>query len=184
MERKELAELIIDLFTNNDIRYYRPDEAGLVAEFILLNAIELQKQDNLIPELIEDIKIEGPQENIKRLALIAIKRECAEFVGFERTLPYGRVDVLAKKSETNILIECGPCRINKTILYLREDHTELWLIPGAFFPNNYSEFYKVTRGKNWDKIIEKYDKILHEELRKIESPLDTMMKEKINAKEK
>jgi len=163
---------ILDIFTQGDVRYYHPPLAAIVSAFVKAGAILMQKQASIHP-IETDIHITGPQIETKKLALAAIKWEDAELVGFERAVPGGQVDVLALVQDKNILIECGPCRIDKAINYLCQDNAELWLISGPY-SNAESTFYKVTRGLNWNKTIEKYNKIQQTELMKIKSPLDTL----------
>jgi len=163
---------ILDLFTQSDSRYFHPDLAASVSAFVKAGAILIQKQACVDP-IETNIHVVKPQVETKKLAISAIKREGAELVGFERTVPGGKVDVLARASDKNILIECGPCRIDKAINYLREKDTELWLIAGPYL-NAESTFYKVTRGANWNSVIEKYDAIQKAELMKIKSPLDML----------
>jgi hypothetical protein len=163
---------LLSIFTQNDSRYYYPKLAANLLAFVKTGAILIQKQACVDP-IETDIRIVEPQVETKKLAISAIKREGAELVGFERTVPGGKVDVLARVSDKNVLIECGPCRIDKAINYLREKDTELWLIAGPY-SNSESTFYKVTRGANWESIVEKYDAIQKAELLKIKSPLDML----------
>jgi len=175
MTDEELIHFIISIFTNWDNRY-TISTANLVALFIRKNAILIQKEPLISisdPTKEELTHIVGPQEQTKHIAMKILDSLGAKLIGFERRFPGGIVDVLGRENGKTFAIECGPCRIDKAIAYLREKNTELWLIDGPY-SNAESTFHRVIRGPCWDKTIKKYDNWYRKELLKIKSPLDTL----------
>lgn len=114
-------------------------------------------------------KIKPPQKMHKYLALKILEDFGGKLIGFERLISGGRVDILAKLDGKTIAIECGPCRVNKAIDYLRNDNTELWLISNWL---DAAQFIRIQRGPNWDKELQKHDATLKSELMKIKPLLD------------
>ena len=117
------------------------------------------------------IKINGPQKHQKKLACEILRKKGGKDIGYEIWFYAGRVDVLGKLKEKTIAIECGPCRINKAIDYLRKENTELWIVT-SFFKE--ATLTIVKRGPNWNKILKKFDKAMKEWILAVKSPLDSI----------
>ena len=79
-----------------------------------------------------------------------------------------RADILVERKGKTIALECGPCRISKSIQYLEDKNTELWIITN--YLNNQS-FHKVTRGPNWSKVNRKHKDKTIADLREVVNSL-------------
>ena len=85
-----------------------------------------------------------------------------------------RADILAINNDNKtILIECGPCRLWKAIDYLEED-AELWITRD----DDKTELFILTKGENWDNQLKEFNNNRAEQLKKIKSPIDTLMEKK------
>ncbi len=86
--------------------------------------------------------------------------------GYEIWIRGGIVDILAKKENQQIAMECGPCRIDKAIDYLEIPNTELWILPRQEISKNVTIF-KIIKGENWDWVLNRKKKYVLEETRKM-----------------
>ncbi len=149
---------MIDIFFQGDFRYLDLYREIIVAGFIDNKAISME-QEIINPEKIKksNIKIKGPQKDIKQIAVGLLKESGFKIEGFEIWIRGGIVDLLASKENRQIAVECGPCRIDKSIDYLEIPNTDLWILTRK---NENSEhiLFKITRGKNWAKFLEYHKK--------------------------
>ena len=126
------------------------------------------EQEIINPEKIKksNIKIKGPQKDIKQIAVGLLKGRGFKIKGFEIWVRGGIADILASKENRQIAVECGPCRIDKSIDYLEIPNTDLWILTRK---NENSEhiLFKITRGKNWAKFLEYHKKYKLETGRKL-----------------
>lgn len=160
---KKLINFVADTFEQGDTRYCVPESSILVADFIQRKAIDIDRKGidkiNIPKGALEDIT--PPQRHVKYLALKILEKHGAKFIGFELRFQGGRVDILAELNGKTITVECGPCRTDKAIDYLRKENTELWIITNYF---NESSLTRVKRGLEWGKTIEKYDEYITKEI--------------------
>lgn len=173
---KVTSRYVINILTHQDRRYLDPKSADEVAEFINDKAITLETQDILefresLTSSSKDLEIWGPQEREKYLATKLLNSLGGEVLNYEVRIRNGIVDALGKLNGKTIKIECGPCRIDKAIHYLREENSELWVI-ASFFEEATLTILK--RGPNWDKKIKEFDDAWLEVLKSIKSPLDSL----------
>jgi hypothetical protein len=149
---------MMDIFFQGDFRYLDLYRQIIVAGFIDNKAISIE-QEIINPETIKksNIKIKGPQKDIKQIAVGLLKENGFEIKGFEIWIRGGIVDILASKEKRQIAVECGPCRIDKSIDYLEIPNTDLWILTRK---NENSEhiLFKITRGKNWANFLEYHKK--------------------------
>lgn len=175
MVKPTTLKFVDSVFSQGDSRYFDSYSQTLVASFLESDAICVEKCSIKFYrkfECEEFEKIDGPQENLKKIAIFWLKKNGFKIIGFERWLAGGKVDILASKSNLTIAVECGPCRIDKPIDYLREENTELWIITNYWGEG--PALHTVRRGPNWDKIIKIHDDWQTEELKKVKSPLDAL----------
>ena len=147
----EAMDIVEDIFKQGDGRYSNPWDHITVAGFIAHDAISIntkvikEPQEGKIPEH------KGPQQDLKRIAAWLLKERGFDIKGCE-VREYGSiVDIVGIKGENKILVECGPCRINKAIDYLELSNTILWIL--ARGPKGVV-LHEITRGKNWNKFME------------------------------
>ena len=175
--RMDYEKLIEDVFIQGHSRYFNLWTEQAAITFLKKNAIIIEKQDitaldNTIKEVPSTIR--PPQESLKFLTTLLFKERGIELVGFERKIAYGRVDVLGKQGNKTILVECGPCRIQKCFDYLREDNKELWVVTTELQHKDIATLFIIRRGPAWNQIIKKYDTMFLKEIKKVKSPLDSL----------
>lgn len=95
--------------------------------------------------------IKGPQQDLKRIAAWLLKKRGFEVKGCEITASGGLVDIIGAKGEKRILVECGPCRIDKAICYLDKPDTIMWVLARD---RDGAVLHEITRDKNWDSFLE------------------------------
>lgn len=178
---KSYQKLVDDISSQGDKRYFDSHKEEDILFFLVNGAIFIETKD--VSDINKEIKgdlddIEGPQKELKLLSKQIFKEFGVSFIQFEKRIPFGVVDVLGKKDEKTIFVECGPCRIDKCFNYLRENNTELWIVTSEFDPHSTemgkSKLHIIKRGKNWKKTVDKYDELLIKKLKKIKSPLDSL----------
>lgn len=111
-------------------------------------------------------KIKGPQKELKAMAVELLENNGFNVEGYEIWIRGGIVDILAKKENQQIAMECGPCRIDKAIDYLEIPNTELWILPRQEISKNVTIF-KIIKGENWDWVLNRKKKYVLEETRKM-----------------
>jgi len=162
-----------ETFIQGDGRY-NLDYLGDLYTFFLSKALIIEKEkindfDFTEKELSE---IRGPQKASKATATRILLNKGCSLEGYEINIEWGIVDVLGKNKEGLIVVECGPCRLNKSIDYFRmEEVKALWLVH-IFY--NEKTLYIIRKGPNWQEEIKKYNNKFLEQLRKIKSPLDDL----------
>lgn len=178
---KSYEDMIDNIFSQGDHRYYNNYNEQILISFLTKNGINIEAKDvSLIKsKIVKDYTdIPDPQRNWKLLTKYLFKEYDIDLVGFERRIAYGIVDVLGKKGNKLIFVECGPCRVDKSFNYLREDDSELWIVTSVFDKNSINmekaTLYIIKRGPKWSELIKKFDKVSTEEIKKIKSPLDRL----------
>ncbi len=174
MGRKMSINEIEDLFLQGDNRYSLAYARDLL-DLLDSRALDTKVED-IPPIFIAESELEGikgPQKYEKAVSIKLMEKYCVQFIGFEINLDWGIVDVLGKNKEGKlIIVECGPCRLNKIIDYFRMmEVKELWIVSYYY---NEKKLIIIQRGKNWEEKIRQFDKQLETELRKIKSPLDNI----------
>mgnify|MGYP001560036806 FL=1 len=181
LANEKYEKLIDSVFSQGDSRYFDNYNEQIMMDFLINSAIDIELKDisllkSKISENSDDIK--APQNDLKLLAKYIFKEYGATLMGFEKRIPFGVVDVLGKKDEKTIYVECGPCRIDKGFNYLRQDNAELWILTSEFDPSyigmENAKLYIIKRGTNWQNTIKKYDKFIKQQLKKVKSPLDSL----------
>lgn len=174
-------KLIDGVFSQGDSRYFDADMEEVMTNFLTNSAIIIERKDvSAIESKTNEVSVSvvGLQKDLKILAKSLFNEMNITFIGFEKRTAFGIVDIVGKKGNRTIFVECGPCRIDKGFNYLRENHTELWVLSSYFDPDSIdmkkAELYIIKRGRNWQKMIEKYDKSIVQKLKKVKSPLDSL----------
>ncbi len=177
----ENIDLITEILQQRDARYVDNDSAIVVAYFLENSGIEIEndKISGVYSPPKNDLKnINGKQQFYKFLGKKHLEEKGYEVIGFEIPIQGGRTDILAKNSSKNetVAVECGPCRTDKAIEYLRKENTVLWVIPLSEINSldNKTPIFIIERGPNWDRCIKLYDQLLREQLRKVRSPMDDL----------
>ncbi len=178
---EENIDLIEDIFQQGDARYVDNDSAIVVAYFLENKGIKIEndKISGVYYPSENDLKnIRGPQQFYKFLGKKHLEGRGYEVIGFEIPIHGGRTDILAENSSKNetVAVECGPCRTDKAIEYLRKENTILWVISLSEKGSLDKEIpaFIIERGPNWDKCIMLYDQFLRDQLRKVRSPMDDL----------
>jgi hypothetical protein len=171
--KKEAENLISHIFLQGDMRHFDSFYLELIANFILNKAIDIEKEVFSFEDKKENLKIYGPQKIEKSNALQILQLKNLSFEGFEMPFLNYKVDILAKKEDKYILVECGPCRLWKALYYLEED-AELWITRDE----EKTELFIIKRGENWDSQLKEFNNNKAELLKRIKSPYDSMMEEK------
>lgn len=180
---EEAKNWIEDNITQNDPRYL-PDleELDLIAQAIYNNAITVE--DLPLPEMKEpslDIlnKIPKPQENYKYIALELLKSHGINEIKVEYPFYNRRPDLLAKKEDKTIFVECCSLYLEKVFYYLEEPNSELWVITEGFgpwdrhiFKSYFSSCFVLKKGPKWNEFHENYNKYWNSRFRNIHNILD------------
>jgi len=170
----EANNLVFYVLVQGDMRYFDNFHLKLVANFIFDKAIDVEKEVFSFEEIkYDEQNIQGPQKIEKFKALKIIESKNFKFIGFEMPFLDYKADILAEKDDKNIVVECGPCKPWKPIDYL-EEGADLWVLRDG----EQTELFILTKGENWDKKLNEFRSKRAEELKKIPSPLDTLMNEK------
>lgn len=146
MPSKESMKIIDEIFTQGDPRYSDPWNHVAVAGFITHKAISIRSTTIIKPKEGKQIDVKGPQQDLKRIAVWLLKQKGFRVENFEKAFSGGIVDVIGKSDDEYILVECGPCRINKAIYYLNSEKNTLWVLINK--PHG-TVLYEITRGENW-----------------------------------
>ena len=172
----EYDRLIDEVFSQGDVRYFDNYQSINLTFFLKNKGILIEDHSGKIEKSVlskkaVEIKMCGPQVDLKQIAFQIFLDEDVTLVGFERRQPGGIADMEGTKSTIKILVECGPCRIDKGFTYLRETDTELWVISEDF---NRKYWFIIKRGPNWDKCIQHFDKLRNSRLQRVKNPYDTL----------
>jgi len=137
------------IFTQNDIRYSDPEYEAIVAGFLDNNAISIEEK-GLEKRPVNVSNIEGPQKEMKALIIDFLKQSGYKIVSIERGFMGGIPDVLAKKGDLIVAVECGPCTIRKAIDYLENENTSLWIVRPE--DEKYGLFI-VSKSRSWNAFL-------------------------------
>lgn len=183
---KEAWETVWDILSQGDSRYNDPESELILANFIINEAISLEERE--IPKMKEPTDKElgnlfEIQREEKYLAKYLLKQQGFQDdeIFFERRFRGSQPDVFAEKEDKIILVECCSCRVSKIIDFLLEVE-EVWIITRGESPWKIHplfekmQWFVFKKGRNWNKVLE-FEKRKLEELKKIKSPLDTLMEE-------
>ena len=113
-----------DIFIQGRASYFHSINQAIIDNFIERNAISY----SVLKLDYSDIStkgIQGPQKKMKSVATNKLKEMSYEIVAYETGFRGGIVDILAKKGNHTIAVECGSCRTGKLIDYLERDKTSL-----------------------------------------------------------
>lgn len=148
-------DTVNDIFIQNDARYEDFLSHSIVAGFIAHDALSISSQTIKDPKSEDIAYIKGPQQDLKRIAAWLLKKKGFKVKGCEISVPGGLTDLVGIRDNEQILVECGPCRINKPICYLDKPNTVLWIVK---WDGKDIVFHEVSRGKNWDSFLEFHKK--------------------------
>jgi site-specific recombinase XerD len=154
MPSEESMKMIDEIFTQRDGRYSDPWSHVTVAGFITHEAISITSETIANSKENKEIKVRGPQQKLKRIAVWLLKQRGFEVESFEKAFSGGIVDVIGRKDGKYILVECGPCRINKAIDYLSSENNILWILtekPNAIV------LYEIRRGEKWKSYFQYHE---------------------------
>lgn len=147
------AERVRDIFVQGDVRYSDPWSEVAVAGFVDNKAITISKKR--LDAISTKSDVRGPQKEMKNVAINVLKRSGYEIEAIECGFMGGIVDVLAKKDNSIVAVECGPCTVRKAIDYLKRDSSALWIIR----PNRgLYDLFVIKRGKERGRFIAKHEK--------------------------
>lgn len=165
----EALKIVDDVLKQGDVRCSDPWMYVMVAGFITNGAISIETTDIKNPQEDKEITVKGPQEYLKRIAASLLKEKGFCIEDMEKSFSGGIVDVIGRKGNEYILVECGPCRISKPIDYLGRENVVLWVLTKK--PHGIV-LYEITRGENWDRFIEFHKEEQFEGLRKSMEDID------------
>lgn len=176
------VSLIDDVLVEGDSRYLDSFSTRIVAQFMLKNAIKVEKKP--IPEIKApteiNFEIDGPQKTAKYIAKMLLKQEgfSENEIFIERLFGEDKPDVAALNKEREVFVECFSCRVNKVISYLSQNK-ELWVLTNGAYPwdkepiQSAMEWFVFKKGQDWDSVFKDYQLRLLEILKKVKNPLDT-----------
>jgi hypothetical protein len=189
--QEEARKLVHDILHQGDKRYNAPEDEFLLADFILKEAISLEEKEvpNIEKPSQEDYKeffnqVQGEEKYIAK-ELLKLEDFKENEIIFECSFHGSRPDVLAESTTQKriIPVECCSCRINKIINYFSEEVDEIWVIVSGKPPwekMNYIkdnvQWFVFEKGENWNKVFSEYKKQLREQIKKVPSPIDNLMK--------
>lgn len=153
----ETVKKVMGMFFQDDFRYLNLYDEIMVAGFIDNKAISIKKGNFKEEEIKKSkMKMKGPQQDLKQVAVRLLKERGFEIKGFEVGIRGGIVDLLASKENQQIAVECGPCRVDKAIEYLKIPNTILWLLTRK---NEKSEYvlFEIKRDENWDEFFKRHE---------------------------
>ena len=111
-------------------------DSEFVAFLFNSNALTLEKinLNNFIVDQMFLSDIPGPQRRQKVLGGAVLENFGYNFLGFEKNIDWGIVDILAEDKKGDLIaVECEPCRLSKLINYFRLVHmSELWIVSGYY----------------------------------------------------
>lgn len=165
---RKALDMVDDIFTQGDIRYSDPWGRIVTAGFIANGALSLSSRILNEPETLK-IPVKGPQKELKRMAAWLLKEKGFDF-RFEVSVTGGRPDVIGTRGKERILIECGPCRIDKPIQYLETPNTVLWVLKPE---SKGTVLYEISRGKRWSSFFSFHTK---EQIKGLKEAVDNVRK--------
>jgi hypothetical protein len=169
---KEAIEFVKSVLKQDDSRYSEPWSTQMtIAGFIANGAISIESEKLTEPKECEIPDYKGPQKDLKRIAARLLKDRDFVIVGCEVRVDGSVADIVASRRGERIIVECGPCRIDKPIVYLEKPNTKLWVLKR----NDEKTFmlYMFTRGKRWDE----FNEMLQDEFHNIQNSYDRIMED-------
>lgn len=173
----EAENYIFNILNQGDSRYNESNAEQILADFMLSKAILLERED--IPKFQkpsqEDLeKIKGVQKYEKYYIKKLLKEKGFKDkeILFESTFLNYHPDVLAESSKRIIVGECCSCKVSKIKDFLEAGAEEVWII----IREEVNWLFIFKKGKNWDQKLKEFEKNKTEEMKKIPSPLDNLMK--------
>lgn len=180
---QEAMNLVYNILNQGDSRYNAPEDEKILAGFLINEAIFLE--ENPFPRMEEP-----NQEDISKHSVQGWEKQIAQAIlktkGFDNTEIffekrfYGYVpDVLAEKESLTIIVECCSCKTSKIIDYLSKAE-EVWVLTRGEKPweekplFDKMQWFVFKRGSNWERIYSSFQKKTTEELKKIQSPIDSL----------
>lgn len=189
IEPKTMADaikIVYKILNQGDSRYNDSEAEKKISLFLLNQAIFLEEKDllNLKKPNKEDLVRYFVQREAKYIAKILLKMHGfnENEIFFERSFQGYRPDVLAEKENKTIIVECYSCKISKIIDYLSKAR-EVWILTYGETPWEEKPLYEkmqwfiFKKGPEWEEISTKFIQKQIEELKKIPSPLDSLMKQ-------
>ena len=177
---KKTISFVRKLFEQGDTRYYDPFSINIVANFLELGGITVEKEHiEYVPynqEEAEKMRLCGPQKEYKFVGAKLLEKRGYKLMGFERRIPGGITDILAKHLATKekVAVECCSCRTDKAIDYLELKNTTLWIISlgDSMFLDEGMDLFIIKRGSKWGECLKLYNQKRKEMLKNIPDLLD------------
>ena len=177
LDLNEAENYIFNILNQGDSRYNESKAEQILADFMISKAILLERQD--IPEFEKpseaDLeKIKGVQKYEKYYIKKLLKEKGFDDkeILFESNFLSYHPDVLAESSKGIIVGECCSCKVSKIKDFLEAGAEEVWII----IREEVSWLFIFKKGQDWNQKIKEFEKIKTEEMKKIPSPLDNLMK--------
>jgi hypothetical protein len=148
-------EKVEEIFKQDDGRYVDPWKHIIAAGFIAHHAISITSKIIKSPKIGKIPEHKGPQKELKRIAAWLLRETGFNIKGCEIRIPGGVADMIGASKEKQIVIECGPCRIDKPIDYLENPNNILWILTRK---NDNVVLHEIKRGKNWKKFLKFHKK--------------------------
>ena len=158
---KNTIDKIQNIFLQGDSRYSDPEYEAMVSGFLDNNAISIEER-KIEKKIVNTNNIKGPQKQMKATVIGILRNIGYKIISMERGFMGGIPDVLARKGDFFIAVECGPCNVRKAIDYLENDNTSLWIIRPE--RNKYSLFV-LSKSASWNTFYEFYKKTQFERIR-------------------
>ncbi len=188
--RKEAVELVRQILNQGDDRYNSTNEEVILADFLIEGAISLEERaislkEKPIEEGISKMKLEiQKEEKLVARELLKLEGFNDEEIFFEVRFLGSRPDVLAESPKKIIAVECCSCRVSKIINFLPQ-LDEVWIITRGTTPwetnilqRDKMQWFVFQKGPNWKESYVLYQDWISENIKKITSPYDLLMKRK------
>lgn len=177
---QKAMDMVDEILTQRDARYVDPWSHVIVAGFIANSALSIASEVIKEPQKEEPPFLSGPQEELKRIAAWLLKKRGFEVRGCEIWAPGGRADIVGVKGNEHAFVECGPCRIDKPIEYLKKPDAVLWVLAwtGDYFMKGKEVIqdvvlHEISRGKNWNSFLRFHEgersRMMREAMKKLNS---------------
>ena len=156
------------MLIRGDARYNDTESEFELASFLFSGAVLLEERvlSALPSPTRKNLKLHRVQGEEKCVAQLLLKRQGFEdqHISFEEQF-YGSIpDVLARKDDALILVECCSCRVSKIIEYLSAIETkEAWIITSLDFED--VQWFVFQRGKGWEEVFSRFEALKRRRLR-------------------
>jgi len=169
---KKAIDLVNDILKQYDSRYSEPwSMQTMVAGFIANDAISIKSEKLVEPSESEIPDHRGPQKDLKRIASRLLKDRGFSVDGCEVRIRGSVADMIASNKGKRIIVECGPCRIDKPVDYLEIPNTILWVLKRL--DERTFMLYEFTRGKRWKEFV----RMKQKEFENLQSSYDRIMED-------